>query len=221
MALVSRQASLKKLRTRDRLRERALVLFESQGYEQTTIEQIAAAAGVSHMTFFRAFPTKASVLRSPPDDTLLASAAASAPSEPSLLGQACWAFRYVYLSLDEWKKLELMRMTRIGAGVPELPGTIVASDENLIRKAADVFVGRGFDRVSARAAVACVYMAFGEALTAWALEGDPPSLDAAVALAIEVVGGPLGDGILSAQAPVARGSNSPLPPQAAMRSGRE
>ncbi|MGW0792958.1 TetR family transcriptional regulator [Streptomyces sp. NPDC002911] len=36
----------------------ALGLFERQGFEGTTVEHIAAAAGVSTSTFFRYFPTK-------------------------------------------------------------------------------------------------------------------------------------------------------------------
>ena len=51
----------KKTATRDRLRNCALGLFHEQGYEATTVEQITAAAGVSHMTFFRYFPTKEDV----------------------------------------------------------------------------------------------------------------------------------------------------------------
>jgi AcrR family transcriptional regulator len=52
----------RKLRvTRDALVDSALELFSSHGYDETTVEQIAANAGVSPRTFFRHFPTKQDV----------------------------------------------------------------------------------------------------------------------------------------------------------------
>jgi AcrR family transcriptional regulator len=62
----------KKTATRDRIRSCALRLFGEQGYEATTVEQIAAEAGVSHMTFFRYFPAKEDVALSDAYDPMLA-----------------------------------------------------------------------------------------------------------------------------------------------------
>lgn len=73
----------KKAATRDRLRASALSLFRDQGYEATTVEQIAAGAGVSHMTFFRYFPTKEDVALSDSYDPLIVGLIArSRPSQP-------------------------------------------------------------------------------------------------------------------------------------------
>lgn len=71
----------KKTATRDRIRACALRLFREQGYDTTTVEQIAAAAGVSHMTFFRYFPTKEEVALSDSYDPLIASAIARTPAD--------------------------------------------------------------------------------------------------------------------------------------------
>jgi AcrR family transcriptional regulator len=48
----------KKLRTRQAIREAARQLIDERGYDNTTIEQIAAAAEVSPSTVFRYFPSK-------------------------------------------------------------------------------------------------------------------------------------------------------------------
>ena len=70
----------KKAATSDRIRACALRLFREQGYDATTVEQIAAAAGVSHMTFFRYFPTKEDVALYDGYDPLIASSIAQTPA---------------------------------------------------------------------------------------------------------------------------------------------
>ena len=70
----------KKAATRDRIRASALRLFREQGYDATTVEQIAAAAGVSHMTFFRYFPAKEDVALSDSYDALIVSLLGQTPA---------------------------------------------------------------------------------------------------------------------------------------------
>lgn len=69
----------KKAQTRQRLQEQALRLFVEQGFEATTVEQIASAAGVSHMTFFRYFPTKEDAVLADSYDPLLVAAIQARP----------------------------------------------------------------------------------------------------------------------------------------------
>jgi len=64
----------KKARTRAAIREHALRLFREQGYQRTTVEQIAAAAEVSPSTFFRYFPTKEDLVLQDDMDTRMVEA---------------------------------------------------------------------------------------------------------------------------------------------------
>ena len=52
----------KKARTRAVIQRHAFRLFREQGYEATTVAQIAEAAEISESTFFRYFPTKEHVV---------------------------------------------------------------------------------------------------------------------------------------------------------------
>jgi AcrR family transcriptional regulator len=75
----------KKIRTRTTLIDVAVDLCQRQGYDKTTVEQIAAAADVSPRTFSRYFPSKESVIAAAADeiDDIIAAALAAQPSDIS------------------------------------------------------------------------------------------------------------------------------------------
>ena len=75
----------KKAQTRRSIQAHALRLFLDRGYDGTTVEEIAAAAGVSHMTFFRYFPTKEAVVVSDGYDPMIAGLIAERPPEEDAL----------------------------------------------------------------------------------------------------------------------------------------
>jgi AcrR family transcriptional regulator len=58
----------KRRAARDELIDVALDLFVENGYEETTVDDIAAAAGISRRTFFRYFATKDEVVLGKYDD---------------------------------------------------------------------------------------------------------------------------------------------------------
>ena len=62
--------SRKKVKTRLAIEDAALLLFDKQGYDATTVEQIAELAEVSTTTFFRYFPSKAEVVLNDYSDQL-------------------------------------------------------------------------------------------------------------------------------------------------------
>jgi AcrR family transcriptional regulator len=73
---------------REALAAAARALFLADGFERTTVEQIARAAGVSRRTFFRYFESKEDVLAEHADrlgERLYAALAARPPGEPPLL----------------------------------------------------------------------------------------------------------------------------------------
>lgn len=76
----------KKAATKHTIQEHALRLFVEKGYDATTVEEIAAAAGVSHMTFFRYFPRKEDVVEYDDYDPLFEELVAERPhDEPPLV----------------------------------------------------------------------------------------------------------------------------------------
>ena len=71
----------KKAKTRAAIQRHALRLFREQGYDATTVEQIAEAAEVSPSTFFRYFPTKEDVVLYDAFDPVLFATFAAQPAE--------------------------------------------------------------------------------------------------------------------------------------------
>src|SRR5438270_3777638 len=63
----------KKLKTKEAIQREALRLFQEQGYDETTVEQIAEAVEISPSTFFNYFPTKENVVFEDPYDPLFIS----------------------------------------------------------------------------------------------------------------------------------------------------
>jgi AcrR family transcriptional regulator len=71
---------------RDQLAEHALRLFDENGFDATTIDDVAASVGMSARTFFRYFPAKEDVVIGDPTEfgTRVSNAAAARPAtEPA------------------------------------------------------------------------------------------------------------------------------------------
>ncbi len=150
--------------TRERLRAAALRLFLDQGFDATTVIESAAAAGVSHMTFFRHFPTKEAVLLDDPYDEVIAdSVIAQDPQLPALervrLGiAAAWA------ALPEPTREETRSRVRL---IAEHRGLLARSWENNRRTGdliTEALTAQGVDPLEARVASGACLGALMEAL---------------------------------------------------------
>jgi TetR/AcrR family transcriptional regulator, regulator of mycofactocin system len=99
----------------------ALRLFSEDGFEETTVERIAAAAGVSKRTFFRYFDSKADVLWHAFDGEVraLRAAFAAVPGDTPLMD----AIRQVVVGVNQYRAEDVpelrTRMNLIGS-VPAL-----------------------------------------------------------------------------------------------------
>lgn len=128
-----------KIRTRDAIRSAAMRLFAARGYEQTTVEQIAREAEVSHTTFFRYFQTKEQVVLSEElDDRLKEEIDAIPPGlgHFELLRRVVTAMHSVH-SADAWasdpERIRLIRRE------PLLHEAHQAAGEQKIAEATDFF----------------------------------------------------------------------------------
>jgi AcrR family transcriptional regulator len=117
----------KKAKTRLAIREHAMALFKDQGYDRTTVEQIAAAAEVSPSTFFRYFPSKEEVVLQDDYDALLIAAFHAQKADVPPLRALRNAITEVFSSMPESQQAQEAERIRIMSEVPELRARMLAS----------------------------------------------------------------------------------------------
>jgi AcrR family transcriptional regulator len=110
----------KKQKTRWAIQEHALRLFAEQGYDATTVDQIAAAAEISPSTFFRYFKTKEDVVIEDQYDPILAEAFAAAPADLSPAAALRWAVRRAFGDVGAAEFAKIFERTRLTMSVPAL-----------------------------------------------------------------------------------------------------
>jgi len=145
----------KKARTRAAIRQHALRLFRENGYQRTTVEQIAAAAEVSPSTFFRYFPTKEDVVLQDDMDIRMIEALEQQPPELAPIAAVRAAARQMFVSYTQADLDLLQETTMLTMTVPEVRAramdefarTIAVISEALAKRA-----GRPADDLAVRAA---------------------------------------------------------------------
>ena len=110
----------KKAKTRAAIQEHALRLFREQGYDETTVEQIAEAAEVSPSTFFRYFGSKEDVVLYDALDPILIEAWRAQPRELPPIEAMRRAMIDVFGSLSPEQVQDMDERARLVYGVPEL-----------------------------------------------------------------------------------------------------
>jgi AcrR family transcriptional regulator len=176
-------------RTRALLQETATRLFAEHGYEATTVEQIAGEAGVSHMTFFRHFPTKDAVILDDGFDPTIAAAVAAAPASLPPVARVCAGLRTALSHVDVPEQEQVRQRVRIAAQHPALRMGMYANTEATREAVTEVLRDDGVDQFSARVAAAAVLSALTVALQEWCLSDDEGSMSAHLSAALAVVDG--------------------------------
>jgi AcrR family transcriptional regulator len=169
----------KKNATRDRIRAAALRLFSEQGYDATTVEQIAAAAGVSHMTFFRYYPAKEDVTLSDSYDPLLAGLLGQTPATWPLIDRIRTALVQGLRQLYDSDRDTLLAQNKLIIATPALRERLWASQvdtQQLILQALAASQDDPYPSFEDRVTVAACLAAATTAVLAWVENDGTPEL---------------------------------------------
>ncbi|MGW5105603.1 acyl-CoA-like ligand-binding transcription factor [Nocardia sp. NPDC004123] len=150
----------KKERTRRAIRTEAFRLFREQGYNETTVEQIAAAADISPSTFFRYFPSKEQVALADDLDPIMIAAIEKQPKELSMLAAFKQATLDSFASLSPEEFAFEQQRVELLYSIPELRGAVAREFERSIELIVEIIARR-----TGRAAVDFEVRAFAGALS--------------------------------------------------------
>ena len=132
----------KKIKTRASIRAHAMRLFQEQGYNETSVEQIAEAAEVSPSTFFRYFPTKEDVVLADDIDPVMLEALADQPADLPPMQAIREGMRRMFAALDPAAVNFERERTKLVMSVPELRSAALDELPRNIALMASVIAGR-------------------------------------------------------------------------------
>jgi AcrR family transcriptional regulator len=166
--------SRKKARTRLAIEDAALELFAAQGYEATSVDEIAERAEVSTTTFFRYFPSKAEVILTDRQQRVpdLQQAIVGRPPHESDLVALHHALRDAWISSVDPERTA--RTSQVVASSATLRGLSYEIGHGWIEAIAEAVAHRhDQDRPDARcvAAARVAMSVFGSSVEVWVADG--------------------------------------------------
>lgn len=167
--------------THESLRRCALQLFGSQGFASTSVDDIARAAGVSQMTFFRHFSTKESVVVSGIFDPVVADAVAAQARYRTPLQRAAGGLVGALAHQDArygLRTVEFGHRMHLAATTPQLAAALWASGHDTQVAIARALERTGATGTQALAASGAVIGACSATLLGWGLHPDAGHADA-------------------------------------------
>ncbi|MFJ5933263.1 TetR family transcriptional regulator [Streptomyces sp. NPDC003444] len=199
------RAAAQRLKMRRELATAAMELFATKGYEATTVDEIAAAAGVARRTFFRHFRSKEEAIFPDHDDTLVRAEAVlnAAPPHEHPLDTVCRGIKEVMKMYagSPAVSVERYRLTR---EVPTLREREIASVARYERLFTRYLLGHFDERdhhdgnddpLLAEVAASAVVTAHNHVLRRWLRAGGRGDVEAQLDHAFAIVRETFGTGI--------------------------
>lgn len=165
------------------LQQAALELFSQYGFDATSTAAVAAKAGVTEMTLFRHFPTKAALVLADPFDPAIAEAVRARPADEPPLLAAVAAVRSTWQQLPPESVSELRLRLRILVDAKVQP-----DNAETVAALSDALCDRGVAPAAAQVAAAAVVTGLTAALSHWAVSGQG-TLDDALTIALDTLSG--------------------------------
>ncbi|MBH1938289.1 TetR family transcriptional regulator [Streptomyces sp. AV19] len=205
-----RRAAAQRLTMRRKLAAAAMELFATKGYEATTVDEIAAAAGVARRTFFRHFRSKEEAIFPDHDDTLVRAAAVldAAPAHENPIDTICRGIKEVMrmYAASPAVSVERYRLTREVPTLREREIASVARYERLFTRYLLVHFEEGThhddDPLLAEVAASAVVTAHNHVLRRWLRAGGEGDLEAQLDHAFAIVRETVGRGIGAGREPL-------------------
>ncbi len=157
-----------------RLTKAAMTLFDEQGYDATTVTEIAERAGLTKRTFFRHFADKREVLFSGSHEleSRWCEAVAAAPPEATALAAVTAGFDPVAEMFEERHAFASLR-ARIIAANPELQERELIKLQRLSASIAEALQARGVSHNAAILASQAGVTVFHVAFARWVKQDEP------------------------------------------------
>jgi AcrR family transcriptional regulator len=175
--------------TRRRIQDAALEMMAERGFDDVTVEEIAAAAGVSHMTFFRNFPTKESVVASDPYDPVIARHVAAQPADLPAIERVRRGLHAVAGDIDDYIDATARARIEIGIGHPKLRAVMWENTNVTEDVIVAALIETGTDPFEARVAAGAGLGAVMSALLEWARDDGGEKLGDRILRALRVISG--------------------------------
>jgi AcrR family transcriptional regulator len=163
---------------RERIVLAALDLFTEQGYDDTTVAQIAERAGITKSTFFRYFPDKRELLAAGQEtlSRLLAEGIAGAPVGASPLEAVAAGLERASSEMGSMNRELGPRIRAAVAASAELQERAVLKNVGLAAAMTDALVTRGVPDPVAHLAAELGVLAFKRGFAEWS-DGDRDVID--------------------------------------------